>query len=164
MASLLYTQSALSSIEITGGEVRFLGRMVAQPCMVDGGSKDLNVDMGHTSTYDLGRNDGRGKPVPFYIILNCSSAVNNVVKVSFAGKEETVSPGGIAIDGEAAGIALHLMNKDETAININDASSSIPLVVGQNMLPFLVYVQALSGVKVTPGDYKANATFSLLYD
>ncbi|WP_336768930.1 fimbrial protein [Pantoea endophytica] len=164
LAALIYTQGTQASIEITGGEIRFSGRMVAQPCVVDGVSKDFNVDMGHTSTHELKRNDGKSKPVSFDIVLNCSSTVNKAVKVYFAGKEETNSPGGIAIIGEAAGIALHLMNKDETAININDASSSIPLAVGQNVLPFLVYVQALSNVKVTPGDYTANATFSLRYD
>lgn len=164
MASLIYTHGTLASIEITGGEIRFSGRMVAQPCVVDGVSKDFNIDMGHTSIYELGRNDGKGKPVSFDIVLNCSSTVNNAVKVYFTGKEETVSPGGIAVSGEAAGIALHLMNKDETAININDTSSLIPLVVGQNVLPFWVYVQALTNVKATPGDYTANTTFSLRYD
>jgi len=164
LAALIFTQGAQASIDVTGGEVLFSGRMVAQPCLVDGVSKDFNVDMGYTSTYELKRNDGKGKPVPFDIVLNCSSATNNAVKVYFAGKEEAASPGGIMVSGEAAGIALHLMNKDETAITINDFSSSIPLVVGQNVLPFLVYVRGLSNMKVTPGDFTANATFSLRYD
>lgn len=164
MAALIYTQGAQASIDVTGGEIRFSGRMVAQPCLVDGVSKDFDVDMGHTSTYELKRNDGKGKPVPFDIVLNCSSATNNIVRVYFAGKEEAASPGGITVSGEATGIALHLMNKDETAISINGLSSSIPLAVGRNVLPFMVYVQALSNVKVTPGDYTANATFSLRYD
>ncbi|HHB1427579.1 TPA: fimbrial protein [Serratia odorifera] len=161
--ALACCSAARADIVSEGGEVKFHGRLVAQPCVIV--TDAIEVAMEPLSAKELELNGGKGPPKTFNIALTqCSTNVLSSVVVLFEGKEDGLLSGRLETTGKAKGIALRLLNgKDGSVIDINQPAKSLALQDGDNLLPFAVYVEAQKTVPVEGGDFAANASFKLSY-
>lgn len=163
LASLLVCSvSVQAAIESVGGEVNFRGRLVVQPCVVV--SDSVEVIMEPISVKELQQNGGIGPPKAFSIgLTQCNTSVISSVVVLFEGMDDPVLNGRLQTKGKAKGVALRLLNGDRTIIDLNTPAKTLALQDGDNLLPFLVYVEAQKTVPIEGGDFTANASFKLSY-
>jgi major type 1 subunit fimbrin (pilin) len=152
------------AIDSVGGEVTFFGRLVPQPCTVNPESLDMTVPLEPVNVKTLVANGGKGADNAFSIGLSgCKTSVKDTVRVMFNGQVDPDMAGLLQTTGTAKGVALRLLNKDLSNLDINTQSLPITLVDGSNALNFFVRVETNDASKVVGGPYEASATFTLSY-
>ncbi len=159
--------SGLVNAELVRNDIYFKGYVVNQPCKISQGYEDISVDLGVISTKELYAN-GQSKPVNFDIELSdCNPNIYHTVKVKFTGNEESKLPGHLRITGDVSGIAITLMDSDDTFLPLSQASKGTQLQVGVVPLHFSARVTALVDAvhdrSLAAGDFAATANFVLSY-
>jgi type 1 fimbria pilin len=160
--------AATSSQDLLGGYVHFYGRIIAQPCSVSLDSLDMRVDMNVIDVKTLYAN-GHSEPVPFFIRLTgCKAAVFKSVRTKFSGSKDVILPGTLAVGGAAKGIALQLLDRDATRLQLDELSRAVPLHEQELVLEFAAqidgYPERITSYSIVVGEFNAVTTFTLQYD
>ncbi|MBQ0955014.1 fimbrial protein [Serratia symbiotica] len=161
------TLSATADTELYGAQLQFHGTVVSRPCHIEPQSADQLLDMGTAIVTTLYRY-GHTAPVPFTIkLMDCKNTVFKSVNIIFSGIEDPELPGKLAINNGVQGAAIALFDHQGTGIDLNQASSTVRLQEGHNVLNFAAYVQgqpsAIKNKTITEGEFNSVANFVLAY-
>jgi len=143
------------------------GNVRDNACTVATESKALTVNLMDNAAKQFNAVGASTPLVPFRLVLSpCGSSVT-AVKVGFNGSQDSDNNNLLKIDGgasAAAGMAVQILNGQQTMLPVNAPSSSIAwttLTPGQtNTLSFYARLMA-TRVPVIPGHVYATATFTL---
>lgn len=159
--------AGLSTLSSAADNLRFKGALVAEPCTLR--ADDENIDIDFESIVDkylyiYGRT--LGKPLVLHLD-DCDISLGNLVKVSFAGPENSALSGLLAVTG-TSGVAIGIETTHGARVVLNSASYNQGLVSGNNTINLRTYVQgepeALAQKKIAYGHFAASATFLLEYE
>ncbi|UAN29735.1 fimbrial protein (plasmid) [Serratia ureilytica] len=172
MKKILLTTAALSlslaaSSYAADGNVNFIGSITDQTCEVTTGSQNLNVVLGNVArTAFTGGTGTEASKTRFTLQLENCPAAALTARVKFDGTPEVTNPDYLAITsgaGVASGVAIKLYDASNTALPLNTASMSYPLVTtGVNNLNFAA--SYISTGPVTVGPANSTTAFTVNYN
>jgi type 1 fimbria pilin len=148
--------------------LHFDGTLVADPCVLDPKTTEIEVPFGTIVDKYLYLNT-RTHSEPFTInLIECDTRLGNSVVVTFRGTESRELPGLLALTGgPASGVAIGLETAGGQALPFNKPVPAMALSDGLTALQFQGYVQgeptALKNHGIVRGDFKAVATFEIAY-
>lgn len=174
VAALLLAQALIAAplLTLAAGDknVHLYGALVAEPCVVQPGDEEINLDFGSVIDKDLYLNT-RTLGQSFEIHLKeCDLTLGKTVSVTFTGTENRALPGLLTIVGgsKAVGIAIGLETWSAKPIPFNKASDKLLLQEGGNIIALKAYVQgepdAIRNRSIARGTFSAVATFNLEYE
>ncbi len=174
VAALLLAQALIAvplpTLAAGDKNVHLYGALVAEPCVVQPGDEEINLDFGSVIDKDLYLNT-RTVGLSFEIhLVECDLTLGKTVRVTFTGTENSALPGLLAIDGssEAMGIAIGLETAQAKPLPLNKASDKLLLQEGSNIIALKAYVQgepnAIRNHGIERGPFSAVATFNLEYE
>ncbi|EMA4379528.1 type 1 fimbrial protein [Escherichia coli] len=159
--SLLFASPVFAADE-GSGEIHFKGEVIEAPCEIHPDDLDMNIDLGEVTTSHINReHHSEKKPVNIRLI-NCDIAgwddgkggVVSKVGVTFDSTAKTTGATPLLSNisaGEATGVGVRLMNKDESFST-------------EQTLNFFAWMEQMdNAVSVTAGAVTANATYVLDY-
>ncbi|TCV04748.1 fimbrial protein [Samsonia erythrinae] len=153
---------------LPGGNMRFQGEIIAEPCRVEAGDRQMTVQMGQISSNRFHSVGEDVNPVPFTLHLQeCTTSVSQRVGITFLGVADGKNPDVLSIGegtGIATGVGIALFDEHDRLIPVNSPPRNWqPLYNGPNMLHFVAKYRA-TGHPVTGGVANALAWFSLTYE
>lgn len=146
------------------------GALVAEPCTLQPGDEDIQLDFGTVIDKYLYAN-GRTSAKPFSLtLLDCDVSLGKTVKITFGGVESPALPGLLLPQsaGQVSGIALGIETAAGKPVTLNKPSQGQTLANGNNSLQLQAYIQgepgAIAGKNIGLGEFTATATFGLEYE
>lgn len=148
--------------------LRFSGNLVAEPCVLDPTTENIELDFGTIIDKYLYINQ-RVHSQPFTVrLLECDLSLGNTVSLTFSGTADSELTDMLAITGSASGIAIGLESTSGVALPFNKATPMYALTSGTTELVFNGYVQgkptAIQNHSIGRGEFNAIATFTLNYE
>lgn len=144
--------------------IKYSGTLIAEPCMVETGSKAQTVDFGAISNKTF-ISHNRTLAEPFSIrLLKCDLTAGNNVRVTFNGPEASDQPGAFLVTGEAQGVAIVIEDSSGNDVKPGVAIKPAPLTGEETLLDYRAYVQSKAASAVTEGAFEAIVSFTLEYD
>ncbi|HCD7554119.1 fimbrial protein [Citrobacter farmeri] len=167
MAAGTISLAQAADVTVPGGTVKFEGQVVNAACVVSADTRDQTVILSQVkSTKFKAAGDVGNQKEDFDIMLeDCDTSVSTNAAVIFNGQSDAAKADTLANTagaGAASGVALQLYGPDGKALPLGTASSTIPLVNGENRLPLSVDYIATAAT-VTTGNVSAIATFNMVY-
>ena len=152
---------------VAGGSMHFQGVIMAAPCSVEVGDRQLIVNMGQISSNRFHSQGENADPVPFDIHLqDCSTTVRQRVGLSFSGVADGKNPDVLSVGegpGIATGVGIALFDSENQLIPLNSPPTVWKkLYIGSNTLHLVARYWA-TGNQVTGGEANAQVSFSLTY-
>lgn len=152
--------SADSTITITG-------YLRDNTCVVSAGSQNFTVDLMTNAARQFSSVGTNSQPVAFSIVLSpCGKSVT-AVKIGFTGTADADNSQLLALDkaaGNAAGLGVQLLDKNQNAIPINQTSSNLTWITltpgNTNTINYYARLKA-TRKPVTAGHVSATAVFTL---
>lgn len=170
--ALLFTTAAQADGAILiGGELKFHGRVVVQPCSIAPGDERLLVDFKKLSTRDLYINK-QSLPVGFTLhLINCNTTVYKTLTVTFSGDRSQALPASLRVrnnvSGESAGIAIDLLQESGEPVTLDEPTPAKDLTSGSMQLDFQARVrvepEALQQHSLQLGAFTSTASYTLNY-
>ena len=156
------------SLQAADNNVHVYGRLTATMCdlVVDQGGLD-SVVFPQMAASDLALR-GRSPSMPVILRLtNCGGlTLENGVRVTFSGVEESGLAGYLALDGTslAEGFAIGLETQQGKQVLMNNSTgATFMLNEGSNTLILNAWLQTVPAKHVTPGTFTATATATFEY-
>ncbi|MFG5895202.1 fimbrial protein [Escherichia coli] len=149
--SLLFTAPVYAADE-GSGEIHFKGEVIEAPCEIHQDDIDKEVELGQVTTSHINQ-----------------SHHSDAVAVTFDSSAKTTGADPILNNtstGEATGVGVRLMNKDQSNIVLGTATPDIDLAPtsSEQTLNFFAWMEQIDqATPVTPGAVTANATYVLDY-
>lgn len=174
-AALLGPVAAFAAGDMGQGSITFTGSVTEAPCSISAADSNLAIDLGQVSKKVLSGTGKFGTPVPIEIHLNgCNFAedatthVLSLSKVNLSFPGQTSADGMIPNAGDATGVAIQLMEADNTTkINFTGASAgsrSVQMHQGNgNMLSLLARIANTGATAAGAGSVSAKVTYMLEY-
>ncbi|MCM2572814.1 fimbrial protein [Achromobacter xylosoxidans] len=174
-AALLGPVAAFAAGDMGQGTITFTGSVTEAPCSISAADSNLAINLGQISKKILNGGANKfGTPVPVEIHLaGCNFEENtdktlklSKVNVTFPG--QTSTNGMIPSTGDATGVAIQMMNADNTTavdFSTTGAGGSVATQLHQgngNMLSLFARI-ASTGTAVTAGSVAAKVTYMLDY-
>ncbi|WP_163333703.1 fimbrial protein [Enterobacter bugandensis] len=151
-------------------DLKFTGKLVAEPCVIEPGHENIFLDFGNIIDKYLYMNT-RTHSIAFEIHLaECDLNVGSTVSITLQGLENPELPGLLALDSssKAKGIAIGLETHEAKHMAINTRSDKYTLHAGSNIITLKAYVQgepsAIMNGSIIHGPLSAVATLSLNYE
>lgn len=161
----LFSSAPIMALE----KVQFSGNLVTEPCVIPVGEESITLDFGTVIAKSLYTNQ-RSLSQPFSIHLaQCDQSIASTVSVTFHGAKSASLPGLLALDTDssAAGISIGIEQENGELQPLDQASTAITLLSGDNLLKWRAFVQgnpkAIAKENITPGEFNATAIFKLSY-
>lgn len=165
LSSLLLTKAALAS-----DNIRFIGALVKEPCTIQPGDEDVELDFGTIVDKYLYTNQRTlGKYFQIHLV-DCDISIGKSVTTTFTGVENLALPGLLALETSslASGIAIGMETQSGKPLPLNRAGDKLNLVDGSNTIHVKAYIQgepeALSKRNIVRGSFSSMAIFSLEYE
>ncbi|MEM6160437.1 fimbrial protein [Erwinia sp. P6884] len=148
--------------------LQFSGNLVAEPCVLDPTTENIELDFGTIVDKYLYINE-RVHSQPFIVrLLECNLTLGNTVSLTFSGTADSELTDMLAVTGSASGIAIGLETTSGTALPFNQATPVMTLTSGTTELIFNGYVQgtptAIRNHSIVRGAFNAVANFTLNYE
>ena len=150
--------------------MRFHGTLVAEPCVIQPGDEDIQLDFGTIVDKYLYLNTRTHSQTFALHLTECDLSLGNTVAITFTGTENAKLPGLLALDtgSLASGIGIGLEDSTGKALPLNRASDKFRLNAGNTTLTLQAYVQgepeAIQTKTIGRGTFSAVATFTLEYE
>jgi P pilus assembly protein, pilin FimA len=154
----------------TGGQVNFTGSITDSACDITTESTNQDVDLGKWASNYFKSTGTETTKTPFHIkVKDCPSSVTKV-SVLFEGQHDTADKDLLAVSGGAQGVAIQLLEADEsTKIALDNVSKEYPVNAGSEGeegtadLTFYANYRATTD-KVVAGDANGVANFEMVYN
>ncbi|WPU21980.1 fimbrial protein [Cedecea neteri] len=165
---LVMSLMTVGAVVAKDNNLHFDGTLVADPCMLDPKTTDIQLDFGEVVDRYLYLNT-RTHSQPFTInLIECDTRLGNSVLMTFKGTESSELPGLLALStGPASGIAIGMELDDGTPLPFNKATPKFALQDNSTALRFRGYVQgeptAIKNHGIGRGNFTAVATFEIEY-
>ncbi|WP_241048775.1 fimbrial protein [Achromobacter xylosoxidans] len=172
-AALLGPVAAFAAGDMGQGTITFTGSVTEAPCSISAADSNLAIDLGQISKKVLSGTGKFGTPVPVEIHLaGCNfeeDATTHALKLSkvnvtFPGQTSTT--GMIPNAGDATGVAIQMMNADNTtAVNFGTTGSAATQMHqgNGNMLNLFARIANTGATAATAGSVSAKVTYMLDY-
>ncbi len=159
------------------GEIHFKGEVIEAPCEIKQEDLDKEVILGEVTKNRINQDHHSAlTPVDIHLV-NCDLANSDngsgspisKVAVTFDSSAKTTGASPMLSNtsaGEATGVGVRLMNKDQSPIVLGTASPDIGLepTATEQTLNFFAWMEQIdNGTPVTAGEVTANATYVLDY-
>lgn len=146
----------------------FNGNLVADPCVLDPTTENIELDFGTIVDKYLYINE-RIHSQPFTVrLLECDLSLGTTVTLTFTGTPDSELTDMLAVSGAASGIAIGLETTGGTVLPFNKATPAFELTSGTTELVLKGYVQArptaIQNRSIVRGEFSAVATFTLNYE
>jgi len=174
--------AAPNKVSVDGGQINFVGSVVAAPCVVDNDTSSQTVNLGQVSAKALSQKGSKGASVPFNInLVGCDLSVADngnpeeaasYTKASIVFKGLSTSDDNtLALlangsgDTVAQGVGIQIFQNDNMPVNINGTTEagSTELQNGKNVIPFSASYVA-TGPNVIAGNANAVVSFRINYE
>ena len=153
--SLLFASPVFAADE-GSGEIHFKGEVIEAPCEIHPDDLDMNIDLGEVTTSHINReHHSEKKPVNIRLI-NCDIAgwddgnggVVSKVGVTFDSTAKTTGATPLLSNisaGEATGVGVRLMNKDESFVVLGTEAPTIDLLASstEQTLNFFAWMEQM---------------------
>ncbi|CAO95703.1 fimbrial protein [Erwinia tasmaniensis] len=158
------------SVNNPGGNISFLGSLVASTCVIDSGDQSKSVTLGQYAT-SIFKNIGDQTPdVPFTIRLTgCAKAANNY-GLRFEGTTVNSSPNLLALKSTSdLGVGIEILGAGDKVINLNQPADDTTWQAAQaagatDITTFNLKAHYKSfAQKVSSGDAASNVKFVIAY-
>lgn len=145
-------------------DMNFYGKLVEDACFVNINSVGQSVEFGSIYPRVLYK-DGKSQIRKFQITLeDCDTQISQEVHMALSGSEDALRPGLLAVEGNAKGIVISLLQEDGTPIKINSDTLNFPLKTGITVINLAAQVVPLSpDIDIVEGTFSATAVFNLFY-
>ncbi|EPG5720502.1 fimbrial protein, partial [Serratia marcescens] len=112
--------------------MRFHGTLVAEPCVIQPGDEDIQLDFGTIVDKYLYLNTRTHSQTFALHLTECDLSLGNTVAITFTGTENAKLPGLLALDAGsmASGIGIGLEDSSGKALPLNRASDKFRLNAG----------------------------------
>ena len=174
--SLLFTAPVYAADE-GSGEIHFKGEIIEAPCDIHPDDVDKNIDLGQVTTTHINRDHHSNKVAVDIRLINCdlpssdngSGSPISKVAVTFDGSAKTTGATPLLSNtsaGEATGVGVRLMDKNDTNIVLGTAAPDLDLDSSstEQTLNFFAWMEQIdNAVNVTAGAVTANATYGKEY-
>ncbi|HIE1062984.1 TPA: fimbrial protein [Serratia marcescens] len=155
---------------LAADNMKFHGALVAEPCVLQPGDEDIQLDFGSIVDKYLYSHQ-RTQSKAFQLRLaECDISLGNLVKVSFGGQHSSALPGLLAVEvgGQNAGVAIGIETPGGQPIALNQPGQRYSLNAGGNIINLQAYVQgepqAIANRSIVYGAFTSAATFTLEYE
>ncbi|HID9711677.1 fimbrial protein [Serratia marcescens] len=168
-AGLLLFSLGVSGMVRAADNLYMHGALVAEPCVIQPGDEDIQLDFGTVVDKYLYLNQ-RTLSQPFELRLSeCDLSLGKTVSITFKGEENPQLPGllALAASSEASGIAIGMETAQGRPLPLNSAGGKYPLQNGSTVIAVQAYVrgepETLAKKTIGRGAFNAIATFNLDY-
>lgn len=149
------------------GKINFVGAITDDACtIVNNMTNPLTVTLGTVSSGAFTAAGTTAAPTKFTLALkSCPSSVISAT-VKFDGIADNNENTLLALTqdaGVAKNVGIQLMDKNYAVVPLYTASSSYPLVTGDNSLDFIARYYA-TAVPVTAGPANSTSNFTIVYN
>ena len=130
---LFWTMMPARANDVT---INFTGTIKPASCVVD--NTEYTVQMGNAGTANFSAPGDTSPPVKFFISIKCPQMQPNYITTTFTGTASS-DPRYLALDdvsGGASGIAIRLLDKNDSLLSLNENSEVIQIQQGNIALPF----------------------------
>lgn len=172
-AALLGPVAAFAAGDMGQGSITFTGSVTEAPCSISAADSNLAIDLGQVSKKILSGTGKFGTPVPIEIHLNgcnftedATTHALSLSKVNLTFPGQTSADGMIPNAGDATGVAIQLMEADNTTkVNFTTAGSrAVQMHQGNgNMLSLLARIANTGATAAGAGSVTAKVTYMLEY-
>lgn len=171
-AALLGPVAAFAAGDMGQGTITFTGSVTEAPCSISAADSNLAIDLGQISKKVLTGAGKFGTPVPVEIHLagcnfeeDATSHALKLSKVNVTFPGQTSTTGMIPNTGDATGVAIQMMNADNTtAVNFATGSAGTQMHQGNgNMLSLFARIANTGATAATAGSVAAKVTYMLDY-
>ncbi|HAT1622032.1 TPA: type 1 fimbrial protein [Raoultella planticola] len=156
---------SLPALSAENVDIKVTGRIIASPCIFNGGNSNMNIDLGNIQATNLFTPGSSTEPVPFNLsFTNCPQGTQSVT-TSFTG---TPDP--------EAGVNYYQNNGTATrvAVAMSDASTDLLMGSGSSLsqniaadrtatIPMRAMVTSVAG-RPTPGTIRAVVVLTMQYN
>ena len=172
--SLLFTAPVYAADE-GSGEIHFKGEVIEAPCEIHPEDIDKNIDLGQVTTTHINREHHSNKVAVDIRLINCDLPASDngsgmpvsKVGVTFDSTAKTTGATPLLSNtsaGEATGVGVRLMDKNDGNIVLGSAAPDLDLDASssEQTLNFFAWMEQIdNAVDVTAGEVTANATYVL---
>ncbi|MDZ5617881.1 fimbrial protein [Achromobacter xylosoxidans] len=171
-AALLGPVAAFAAGDMGQGTITFTGSVTEAPCSISAADSNLAIDLGQISKKVLSGTGKFGTPVPVEIHLagcnfeeDTTTKALKLSKVNITFPGQTSTTGMIPNTGDATGVAIQMMNADNTtAVNFGTGSAGTQMHQGNgNMLSLFARIANTGATAATAGSVAAKVTYMLDY-
>ncbi|WP_238876772.1 fimbrial protein [Achromobacter xylosoxidans] len=171
-AALLGPVAAFAAGDMGQGTITFTGSVTEAPCSISAADSNLAIDLGQISKKVLSGTGKFGTPVPVEIHLagcnfeeDTTTKALKLSKVNITFPGQTSTTGMIPNTGDATGVAIQMMNADNTtAVNFATGSAGTQMHQGNgNMLSLFARIANTGATAATAGSVAAKVTYMLDY-
>ncbi|WP_238927861.1 fimbrial protein [Achromobacter xylosoxidans] len=172
-AALLGPVAAFAAGDMGQGTITFTGSVTEAPCSISAADSNLAIDLGQISKKVLTGTGKFGTPVPVEIHLagcnfeeDATTHALKLSKVNITFPGQTSTTGMIPNTGDATGVAIQMMNADNTtAVNFaTTGSTATQMHQGNgNMLSLFARIANTGATAATAGSVAAKVTYMLDY-
>lgn len=171
-AALLGPVAAFAAGDMGQGTITFTGSVTEAPCSISAADSNLAIDLGQISKKVLSGTGKFGTPVPVEIHLagcnfeeDATTKALKLSKVNITFPGQTSTTGMIPNTGDATGVAIQMMNADNTtAVNFGTGSAATQMHQGNgNMLSLFARIANTGATAATAGSVAAKVTYMLDY-
>ncbi|POP42870.1 type 1 fimbrial protein [Superficieibacter electus] len=177
--ALLFSASAYAADDQGSGELHFKGEIVNAPCEIHPDDINQSIDLGMVTTKRINTDKHSTAKAVNIRLINCDLANSDngsgdpisKVAVTFDSDARTTE-GTLMLDntstGEATGVGVMILNKDQTPVTLGQPTSDINLLEASssqtlNFFAWMQVIDASGTTPATPGAVTANATYVLDY-
>lgn len=151
------------------GTVNFTGTLIAAPCNITAGTKDIQIDFGDISMGHESMDQIKSAKIS---LENCNFAdysklpkqVSRAV-VEFKGTSDQDKPELLAVRGAASGIGIRLLDslKNDLDIRTGVIAAAVNSATTNNIdINFNIKIE-LTGKELTYGNFTSTATYEIAY-
>lgn len=146
-------------------DVNITGRIVASPCVFNGGSSSLNVNLGNIQATNMATPGSTSDPVSFSLLFSSCPAGTRSVTASFSGTPDPVAGTDYYMNsGTATNVAIAMTEASSGVLKGTGTSITQNIAVDRTAsMPMLAMVKSVAG-GATPGTVSAVVLLTLQYN
>ena len=141
------------------------GNIIASPCVFNGGSANLDINLGNIQATNMATPGSTSDPVPFNLQFTQCPAGTRSVTVSFTGTPDPAAGADYYMNsGSATGVAVAM--SDAATGSLKGTGSSITKAIAADStatMPMQAWVKSASG-GATPGSISAVVVMTMQYN
>ncbi|WP_058910661.1 fimbrial protein [Entomohabitans teleogrylli] len=171
LSTLLFSAHALSTNNVTPGELAISGEIIAAACDIDPNSREMWVAFDDVTARDIHMNAENKLIKPIKVHLTGCSPYDSGDKegrypyatITFTGNAAANDPTVLMPDGEGKGFGIRLHNQHGSVLTFGQPSPGYELSDGQNILRFTASLVPVHQ-HIQAGDFYAVARFYMDYN
>lgn len=163
--SLMTIIFSLSGAASDNVDVNITGRVVASPCIFNGGNSNLNIDLGNIQATNMATPGSASDPVSFNLLFTRCPSGTRSVTASFAGTPDPVAGADYYMNsGIATNVAIAMKEAGSGALKGTGTRITQNIAADRTAtMAMEAWVKSVTG-GATPGTIRAVVVLTLQYN